>query len=81
MHALQRMSEMCLSRSSVVKVLEGPKLTWPTHEGRRIAAGDGISVVFDPSNLAVITVLWHTDEEWTRRAGARPRTYADRSVA
>lgn len=68
MHALQRMSEMHLCRASVVQTLERPELTWPAHEGRRIAAANGIAVVFHPSNLAVITVLWHTDEDWTRES-------------
>lgn len=80
-HALERMNEMGLSRSAVVGTLEHPALTWPTHKERRVAAGNEISVVFDPSNLAVITVLWHTDEEWTREPGTRRRGYARPAVA
>lgn len=65
-HALERVNEMHLDRALVVSVLEEPEISWPSHLSRRVAVAGDIAVVFDPGNRAVITVLWHVAEDWTR---------------
>lgn len=68
-HALLRMREMGVDRAPVVETLDDPETSWPSHQGRRVAVGNGLAVVFDPANHAVVTVLWHTHEEWSRETG------------
>lgn len=64
---------MGLDRANVVEALNDPEVSWPGIDGRRIAARQEIAVVFDPSDLHVVTVLWHTPDEWGREsAGCSP---------
>lgn len=67
-HALQRMTEMGLTRPEVVAVLREADVSWPSYLGRRVAAGGDIAAVFDPRNRAVVTILWHTEEQWARES-------------
>lgn len=60
------MAEMGVDRVRVIAALDDPDASWPAHCGRRIAARNELAVVFDPADHAVVTVLWHTHEEWSR---------------
>lgn len=72
-HALQRMMEMGLDRRQVVETLDEPDASWPAHQARRIAVRSDLKVVFDPASHVVVTVLWHTQVEWSRQTGEHPR--------
>lgn len=65
-HALDRATQMGLDRARVVEALHEPDVEWPSHQGRRIAVRESLAVVFEPASHVVITVLWHTEAEWSR---------------
>lgn len=65
-HALERMYQMALERGHVIAVLNEPEISWPSYLGRRVAVSGDVAVVFDPASRAVVTVLWHVDEDWNR---------------
>lgn len=65
-HALDRATQMGLDRARVVETLDEPEVAWPSHQDRRIAVRESLAVVFDPASHVVITVLWHTEAEWSR---------------
>ena len=75
------MTEMRVDRWRVIATLDDPDASWPAHCGRRIAARNELAVVFDPANHAVVTVLWHTQEEWSRESADSSLASTHRAVA
>jgi len=70
-HALERIDQMALSRSTVERVALDPDLEYPGNPRRipdaRCAVRDGIVVVwvpdhYDPAAKCVVTVLWDKAE-------------------
>lgn len=60
-HALQRMYEMGLSRSTVVFTVEDPDTDAPSTQDPacRLAWKGDLAVVYKPEGRIVVTVLWH----------------------
>ena len=67
LHAVARCREMGLTRTDVVRVLDDPAVSWPSH-GRRVACAGDLAVVFDAQLGVVVTVLWWTQEHYRRAA-------------
>lgn len=60
-HALGRCGQMHVDLAEVVAVLDAPDCTYPgspDQEGRRVAVGRGLAVVFSEADATVVTVLW-----------------------
>lgn len=61
-HALSRCGEMNVDLADVVDVIDAPERSYPSGyghpPGRRIAAGNGLAVVFAEQGGTVVTVLW-----------------------
>jgi hypothetical protein len=60
-HAVGRCGQMQVDLGEVVAVLDDPDCTYPGspgQEGRRVAVGRGLAVVFSEADATVITVLW-----------------------
>lgn len=56
-----------MDRAAVVAVLDDPQVTWHSF-GRVVAARGDISVVYVPETRVVVTVLWWTQEQYSRAA-------------
>jgi len=67
-HCLQRASEMALSRSQIIKVLDEPEVTYGAggHGDRRISQRGDLAVVWDRQKRLAITVLYRRAEQWER---------------
>lgn len=67
MHSLERAQEMGLDRGDIIRVLNHPDIRYPstgTHAdtGRMVAVRDGLAVVYNPEQRAVVTILYHQRE-------------------
>lgn len=59
------MREMDVDRSTVLGVLDYPEVDYVSQD-RRVAKRGDLSVVYQPSNRVVITVLLNRTEQWDR---------------
>lgn len=69
-HALDRITEMGLTRADVIAVLDQPEVTWTgtiTGDERTVHVAGNLAVV--TRDDVVVTVLWHTEGGEPRRRG------------
>jgi hypothetical protein len=77
MHAWERADEMGFERADIVAACEEAEISYhPYDDECRVYAKGPIKVVANPVERIIVTVLWNTDEDYSRPRLTKPQRHA-----